>query len=111
MYASTFMFAKGEYDDDFHRLDHAIAEAAKAIPGYLGEESWENTQTGLISNVYYWDSLGALQALMRHPTHQIAKAKQAKWLNGYRVIISEVLRTYGDALLDHPVAGLAEQHA
>jgi heme-degrading monooxygenase HmoA len=98
------MFAKGEYDDEFHRLDAAIANAAKAIPGYLGEESWENTLTGMISNVYYWDSLEALQTLMRNPSHLTAKAQQARWLNGYRVIISEVLRTYGDALPDHPAA-------
>lgn len=33
---------------------------ARSTPGYLGEESWENTATGLISNVYYWESLEAL---------------------------------------------------
>jgi NADH:ubiquinone oxidoreductase subunit F (NADH-binding) len=53
MYSSTFIFAKGQYDDEFFRLDDAIAEAAKKIPGYLGEETWENQTTGLISNVYY----------------------------------------------------------
>ena len=31
MYSATFTFAKGEYDDEFHRLDRAIAEVAKAI--------------------------------------------------------------------------------
>jgi NADH:ubiquinone oxidoreductase subunit F (NADH-binding) len=36
MYTATFTFAPGEYDDEFHRLDQAIAEAARAIPGYLG---------------------------------------------------------------------------
>jgi heme-degrading monooxygenase HmoA len=102
MYSSTFIFAKGQYDDEFHRLDAAIAEVAKAIPGYLGEETWENQTTGLISNVYYWDSLDSLQALMKHPAHLEAKAAQAKWLDGYQVIISEVLRTYGDGKLSHP---------
>ena len=53
MYSSTFIFAKKQYDDDFYRLDHAIAAAAKEIPGYLGEEAWENPETGLISNVCY----------------------------------------------------------
>lgn len=97
MYSSTFIFAKGQFDDAFHRLDQEIAALAKAIPGYLGEESWENSQTGLVSNVYYWESLEALQQLVRHPRHLEAKASQANWLAGYQVIISQVLRTYGDS--------------
>ena len=30
MYSATFAFAKGDYDDEFHRRDQAIAEIAKA---------------------------------------------------------------------------------
>jgi len=100
MYSSTFIFAKKQFDADFHRLDQAIADMAKTIPGYLGEETWENAATGLVSNVYYWDSLAALQALMRHPRHLEAKAAQARWLDGYRVVIAEVIKTYGDQPLD-----------
>jgi heme-degrading monooxygenase HmoA len=99
MYSSTFIFAKRDWDDAFHRLDEAIAKAAKATPGYLGEEVWENPATGLICNVYYWESLEALQALMHHPVHLEAKARQADWLAGYQVVISQVLRTYGDSKL------------
>jgi len=99
MYSSTFIFAKGQWDDEFHRLDEEIARAAKATPGYLGEESWESAATGLVSNVYYWQSLEALQALMSHPAHLQAKSQQAKWLAGYQVVISQVLRTYGDSKL------------
>jgi antibiotic biosynthesis monooxygenase (ABM) superfamily enzyme len=51
MYTSTFTFAKGDYDADFFALDDRIAGIARAIPGYLGEESWENAANGLISNV------------------------------------------------------------
>ena len=72
-YIATFTLAKREFDDDFHRLDQAIASAAKAIPGYLGEEAWENAETGLMSNVYYWRTLDALQQLMQHPVHLQAK--------------------------------------
>ena len=104
MYSSTFIFAKKQFDDEFHRLDQAIAEAAKSIPGYLGEETWENPATGLTSNVYYWESLDALQVLMQHPRHIEAKAAQARWLDGYKVVISEVLRTYGDTGLGQPSA-------
>jgi heme-degrading monooxygenase HmoA len=99
MYSSTFIFAKAEWNEEFYRLDEEIAKAARATPGYLGEESWENKENGLISNVYYWESLDALQSLIRHPTHLEAKSKQANWLAGYQVVISQVLRTYGDSKL------------
>lgn len=99
MYSSTFIFATKQFDETFHRLDQEIAAMAKAIPGYLGEETWENTSTGLISNVYYWESLDALQELVKHPSHLKAKAGQGNWLAGYEVVISQVLRTYGDAQL------------
>ena len=99
MYTSTFIFAKKQFDDAFHRLDQEIAAVAKATPGYLGEETWENPSTGLVSNVYYWSSLEALQKLVQHPRHLEAKAAQQNWLAGYQVIISEVIRTYGDARL------------
>lgn len=104
MYSSTFIFAKGQYDEEYFRLDEAIAEVAKQIPGYLGEEAWENQTTGLISNVYYWESLEALQALITHPKHVEAKRAQGKWLNGYQVIVSEVIRTYGDGKIGHPTS-------
>jgi heme-degrading monooxygenase HmoA len=99
MYSSTFIFAKGDWDEEFHRLDAQIASVARATPGYLGEETWENATTGLVSNVYYWESLEALQVLMQHPSHLEAKARQARWLAGYQVVISQVLRTYGDRKL------------
>jgi heme-degrading monooxygenase HmoA len=96
MYSSTFIFAKGQFDEAFHQLDQEIAAMAKAIPGYLGEQTWENADTGLVCNVYYWESLEALQQLVRHPRHLQAKASQGQWLAGYQVIISQVIRTYGD---------------
>ncbi|MNT88263.1 hypothetical protein D3C71_1652980 [compost metagenome] len=48
---------------------------------------------------------------MQHPTHLEAKAAQAQWLNGYQVVISQVLRTYGDDKLRGllPTAGLFAQ--
>jgi heme-degrading monooxygenase HmoA len=101
MYSSTFIFAKGQFDEAFHRLDQEIAAMARAIPGYLGEETWENSETGLVSNVYYWESLEALQQLVSHPRHQQAKSAQSQWLAGYQVVISQVLRTYGDSKISH----------
>lgn len=106
MFTATFTFAKGAYDDEFHALDARIAEIARAIPGYRGEEAWENSATGLISNVYYWDSLEALQQLMQHPAHREAKQAQARWLKGYQVVIAEVVQTYGDGGIAHPLADI-----
>lgn len=106
MYTSTFTFAKGEYDDEFHALDSVIAEVARSIPGYLGEEAWENASTGLVSNVYYWDTLEALQALMAHPAHLEAKQRQARWLDGYHIVIAQVVGSYGDGRVPHPLAAL-----
>lgn len=103
MYTSTFTFAPGQFDDTFHRLDQEIATMAKAIPGYLGEETWENPSNGLVSNVYYWESLEALQQLVQHPRHQEAKRGQGSWLAGYQVVIAQVLRMYGDDKLGLPV--------
>ena len=102
MYTATFTFAKREFDDSFHALDQVIAQIAKSIPGYLGEESWENPTTGLICTVYYWASLDALQQLIEHPTHLAAKQRQDQWLSGYQVTIAQVLRSYGDGGIAQP---------
>jgi heme-degrading monooxygenase HmoA len=105
MYTSTFTFAKREFDEEFHALDELIAQIARSLPGYLGEESWENASNGLLSNVYYWESMEALQSLMTHPAHASAKQRQQQWLAGYQVVIAQVLASYGDGGIVHPFAG------
>lgn len=102
MYSATFIFDKKQFDEAFYQLDRTIAEIARHTVGYLGEESWQNTETGLVSNVYYWETMDGLHALMKHPKHLEAKAAQANWLNGYQVVISQVLRAYGDGTFHHP---------
>jgi heme-degrading monooxygenase HmoA len=106
MYTSTFTFAKRVFDDEFHALDQVIAEVAKSIPGYLGEEAWESPATGLISNVYYWQTLEALETLMKHPAHLAAKQQQARWLDGFQVVIAHVVGSYGDGRIAHPLAAV-----
>ena len=106
-YTSTFTFALRDVDDEFHQLDQTIAQAARAIPGYLGEEAWENPATGLMANVYYWRSLEALETLMRHPAHVEAKRRQAEWLNGYHVVIAQVVGSHGDGGVAHPLGAVA----
>lgn len=109
MYTSTFTFAKRQFDDEFHALDASIARAARAIPGYLGEEAWENAATGLVSNVYYWETMEALQSLMTHPAHLRAKQREQEWLAGYHVVIAQVVGHYGDGAIAHPLSGRARQ--
>jgi heme-degrading monooxygenase HmoA len=104
MYSATFIFDKKQYDDAFYALDALIAAAAKETDGYLGEESWENAETGRVCNVYYWRDLKSLQALMQHPKHLEAKAQQGNWLNGYQIVIAEVIRAYGDGSIAHPTS-------
>jgi len=106
MYTSTFTFAKREFDDEFHALDNTIAQIARAAPGYLGEESWENPSNGLVSNVYYWETMESLQALMAHPAHIAAKQRQQQWLAGYHVVIAQVVGSYGDGGIPHPLAAM-----
>lgn len=104
MYSATFTFAPGDYDTEFHRLDQAIAQVARGISGYLGEETWESPGSGLLCNVYYWATLEALQQLMEHPVHLEAKRRQAQWIKGYHVVIAQVLRAHGDGGIAHPLA-------
>jgi heme-degrading monooxygenase HmoA len=106
MYTATFTFAQREFDEAFHALDQVIAQTAKSIAGYLGEESWENPDTGLVCNVYYWDSLDALRQLIEHPAHLQAKQRQGQWLDGYQVTIAQVLRSYGDGGIVHPLSNI-----
>lgn len=104
MYSATFIFDKKVFDDTFHQLDQAIAQIAIETTGYIGEESWENAETGRIMNVYYWQTMDGIHELMKHPKHLEAKAAQSKWLDGYQVVISQVLRAYGDGAISHPTA-------
>ena len=102
MFSATFIFDKKQFDEVFYELDEAIAAVAKNTTGYVGEESWENVEAGRVSNVYYWQTMDGLRELMKHPKHIEAKEKQSNWLNGYQVIIAEIMRAYGDGAIEHP---------
>lgn len=106
MYTATFTYAMRPVDDVFRALDARIAEAARAVPGYLGEESWENPTNGVIANVYYWETWEALQVLMQHPDHREAKRRHAEWLDGYHVVIAQVLASHGDGGVAHPLTAM-----
>lgn len=98
-YSSTFLFELKHVDDHFNRIDSEIAQRAREIPGFLGEEAWHNEESGLHSEVYYWSSLEALQELVSMDTHQLAKRRYGEWLGEYRVVIAEVHSVYGNPTL------------
>ncbi|WP_051710297.1 antibiotic biosynthesis monooxygenase family protein [Andreprevotia chitinilytica] len=111
LYSATFIFDAGEFDDEFHRLDALIAEAARRSDGYVGEEAWEDPKTGRVANVYYWQGEAGLRQLMQDPNHLEAKHQYEKWLKGYRVVVSQVLRTYGDGGVALPATGTVPTEA
>ena len=98
-YSSTFIFEVGALDADFHRINDEVAQRARKIPGFLGEEAWHNEETGLHAEVYYWTDMDALRQLIGMDTHRLAKSRFGEWLGEYRVVISEVQSIYGNPAL------------
>lgn len=101
MYSAAFIFKPGTYDDEFHRLNALVDEAARATPGYIGAESWLSPDGQVRNATYYWDSLEALKAFSRNPHHLEAKRQYSRWYDGYHIVVSEVLRSYGDGTIAH----------
>lgn len=102
MYSATFIFDKKQFDDEFYALDAVIAAAARETVGFLGDESWQDPSTGRWCNVYYGSDEAGLRLLMPQPIHLQAKAGQARWLDGYQVIVAKVPRSYGNERISHP---------
>ena len=98
-FVSTFLFESKTFDEDFHRLNDAIAEGARAIDGYLGEEEWRDAESGLATEVYYWATREAMMELVSMAQHRQAKSEHDRWIGRYRVVIAEVSATYGDPSL------------
>ncbi len=101
MYSAAFIFKPGTYDDEFHRLNDLIDAAANATAGYLGAETWKSPDGEMFNAIYYWETLEALQEFSRHPTHLEAKKQYSRWYDGYHIVISEVLKSYGDNTIAH----------
>jgi heme-degrading monooxygenase HmoA len=101
MYMIAFLFHPGEYDETFHNLNAQIDQVALETPGYIGQESWKSADGTKVNATYYWDNLENLQAFSRDPIHLEAKRQYARWYNGYQIVISEVIRSFGDGRYDH----------
>lgn len=96
MYSAAFIWEPGDYDAEFHRLNGILEEVARSLPGYRGVEAWQDAGGARRNATYYWDDLDALKAFSVHPVHQQAKRDYARWYAGYHIVVSQVLRSYGD---------------
>ncbi len=101
MFSASFIWEPGEYDAEFHRLNDEIEAVAQSLPGYLGVESWQTPDGTRKNATYYWDSLDTLKAFSTHPSHLEAKKQYARWYKGYHIVVSEVVRSYGDGNVGH----------
>ncbi len=101
VYSAAFIFKPGNFDDEFHRLNGLIDEAAKATEGYLGAETWHSQDGTVLNATYYWESLEALKQFSLNPHHLEAKKQYSRWYDGYHIVVSEVIRSYGDETIPH----------
>lgn len=101
MFSASFIFEPGTYDDKFRALDALIQAAAEATDGYLGQETWKSADGKKINAIYYWTSLSSLKAFSSHPKHQEAKGQYQLWYKGFHIVISEIVKSYGDGRLSH----------
>ena len=104
MISAAFIWEPGTYDGEFNELNALIEEVAVTAPGFLGVENWSSDDGKRKNATYYWKNLESLKALSIHPKHIEAKARHAQWYNGYHVVISEVIRSYGDSAFPHITA-------
>jgi len=106
MISAAFIWEVKQYDEHFAALNEQIESACQAIPGFLGVETWVSEDGRRNQATYYWDSMDSLRQLMTHPQHLEAKRRYAEWYAGYRVVIAEIIRSYGDAGFVHLSDGL-----
>jgi heme-degrading monooxygenase HmoA len=101
MFSAAFIWEPGTYNAEFNELNALIEAAATSTPGFLGVEEWRTDDGKRRNATYYWDSLESLKALSVHPKHIEAKRRYAEWYNGFHVVISEVVKSYGDSGFKH----------
>lgn len=97
MICCQFIFTPGVYDDEFHKLDDQIDAYARSLPGFQHIEEWQSKDGQIKNAIYYFSDRGALSDLARFPQHIEAKANVGRWYHSYRIVVSEVTASYGDA--------------
>ena len=108
MFSISFMFRPGRYDDEFHRLDDAVAAIAKGTAGFLGSETWISVDGATRNAIYYWSDLSRLRDFAQAVEHRQAKAAYGRWYDAYQVVVAEIRTVYGDGRLDHITAPIAK---
>lgn len=101
MFACSFIFTPGTYDDEFHRLDKLVMDYAEAMPGYIGVDRWFSEDGKSKNVIYYFRDQDSVREFATFQDHKEAKEKYARWYSGYQVVISEVKATYGDGNYPH----------
>jgi hypothetical protein len=96
MYCAQFIFQAGDRDEDYFQLHQEISEFCANIEGFLGVERWIATEGNLRNSAYYFESLDGIQELAQFSGHQEAKSQYKRWYHGYQIVISEIVKTYGD---------------
>ena len=96
MYCAQFIFRAGDRDEDYYRLHKAISEFCASIDGFMGVERWVATEGDLRNSSYYFETMEGIQALAAFSGHQEAKSQYKRWYEGYQIVISQVVKTYGD---------------
>lgn len=100
MYSATFMFIKGEFDDDFYALNKQLTEIAESYAGFMGGDVWRGKDERVCA-IYYWENLDDLHAFAKHPTHIEAKRQYKRWYQGYQIVLAEIIKSYGDGGYPH----------
>ena len=100
MFSAQFIFKPSTYDDEFHRLDAEIEAYVATIDGYLGVERWVSPDQTTKNSIYYFETMAAVTELAKYPAHVEAKGQYQRWYDGYQIVISEVLRSYGDRAIE-----------
>jgi heme-degrading monooxygenase HmoA len=104
MFACSFIFRPGTYDEEFHRLDASIDEFAQSLDGYIGVDRWISGDGTVKNSIYYWRDMDSVSTFARFPDHLDAKKNYRKWYDGYQIVISEVTASYGDGRIPHITA-------
>lgn len=105
MYLSSFIFDKKTYDAEFYALDGEIDKRARALPGFIGMESFTDAGTGRLLNNYYWRDRASMDALIADAMHLKAKAGSERWISGYQTVIARIEGAH-NVNLPHPLADL-----
>ena len=101
MYSTAFIFEPGTCDERFYALDALIEEAARTMPGYLSSELWLSPDAVLRNATYFWETEESLCTFSVYPKHLKAKRQYIQWYKGIHIVISQVLRSYGDGKIAH----------